>query len=342
MNDVTSNTNVSPVAQMLSAAAPTISIPSVSASSMLVELSIGSWTGRKLDKRASQAVTDQARAAKGVANVNKKLLGDCAELDAVTKFVANARNVHYSSTAPWSDTGLRIIPTARYFKYHEQMTGLQNEFARLVEKFVQAYDWEISQAQVKLGDLFNPDEYPTADSLRNKFRFNLNYIPLPTAGDFRVDMEQDALNVLKEHYETFYSNQLQTAMKDVWERTHDALSKMSERLDYTDTSTKKIFRDSLVENVLEVVNLLGDFNITGDSQMTAMKERLEDTMRGVTPDALREDSYLRAETKRQVDDIIKALPSLDMGEPPTVMVRRSLVDIDSDKDSVTVPPSLDI
>jgi hypothetical protein len=63
---------------------------------------------------------------------------------------------------------------------------------------------------------------------------------------------------------------------------------------------------------MEVVELLGDFNITGDSQMTAMKERLEDAMRGVTPDALREDSYLRAETKRTVDEVLRSLPSLDM------------------------------
>lgn len=292
--------------------APAISVPSVSNASMLVELSIGAWTGKKLDKRASQSVTEQAKAANGVANVHKKLLGDCAELDALGKFIANTRNVHYSITAPWSDTGLRILPTARYFKYHEQMTALRDEYWRLSEAFLTAYEWEISQAQVKLGDLFNRDEYPTADKLRDKFRFNINYIPLPDAGDWRVDMEQEALSTLKTHYETFYSSQLQVAMKDVWVRTHEALAKMSERLDYTDDSTKKIFRDSLVENVLEVVDLLSDFNITGDVQMTAMKDRLEDAMRGVTPDALREDAYLRQKTKQEVDAVLKSLPSLDI------------------------------
>jgi hypothetical protein len=292
--------------------APSISVPSVSNASMLVELSIGNWKGTKLDKRASEVVVSQNNAAKGVANVHKKLLGDCAELDAVNKFVANARNVHYAITAPWSDSGLRILPTARYFKYHEQMTELQDEFSRLVEVFLQAYDWEISQSQVKLGDLFNPDEYPTADKLRSRFRFNINYIPLPSTNDWRVDMEQDALNTLKDHYEQFYSNQLQVALKEVWSRTHKALSSMSERLDYGDDTTKKVFRDSLVENVLEVVDLLSDFNITGDAQMTAMKDKLEDAMRGVTPDALREDAYLRSETKRQVDEVLRSLPSLDI------------------------------
>ena len=39
---------------------------------------------------------------------------------------------------------------------------------------------------------------------------------------------------------------------------------------------------------------------------------LKHAMRGVTPEALREDAYLRSETKRAVDEAIKALPSLDM------------------------------
>jgi hypothetical protein len=175
-----------------------------------------------------------------------------------------------------------------------------------------AYDWEISQSQVKLGDLFNPDEYPTADNLRGKFRFKINYIPLPAANDWRVEMEQDALETLKQHYEIFYNTQLQSALKDVWTRTHKALASMSERLDYRYETTRKIFRDSLVENVIEVVDLLGDFNITGDAQMTAMKDRLEDAMRGVTPDALREDAYLRQRTKQEVDAVLKTLPSLDI------------------------------
>jgi len=46
--------------------------------------------------------------------------------------------------------------------------------------------------------------------------------------------------------------------------------------------------------------------------MTAMADNLEEAMRGVTPDALREDEWLRRETKRNVDAAIKALPSLDM------------------------------
>ena len=166
--------------------------PSIGSSAMLCELSISTWTGRKKDKKASEDVTDANFAASGVASVHKKLLADCQELMAVQKFTANSRNIHYAMTMPWSDTGLRLLPTAQYFKYHQTMTDIQNEYDRLVDTFLQGYEWEITQASAKLGDLFDRNEYPSVDTLRNKFGFRLSYIPLPDAGDFRIDIGNEA------------------------------------------------------------------------------------------------------------------------------------------------------
>ena len=292
--------------------APQTSTPSIASSALLVELSIRTWTGRKLDKKASDEVTTTHKANKGVANVNKKILGDCAELDAVLKFAANARNAHYAHTLPWSDTGIRLVTTKNYFKYNQAMTDLQNEFSTLVERFLQAYAWEVSAAQVRLGDLFNSGDYPTTDSLRSRFSFGINFMPVPEAGDFRLDIGNEAQKQLTEHYANYYNQQLTTAMNNIWERAKDALTKMSERLDYADNQTKKIFRDSLVDNVLEVVDLMDSCNVTGDTHMSAIKTRLRDALSGVTPEALRSDEHYRLSTKRSIDAAIAALPSLDL------------------------------
>ena len=291
---------------------PAVNAPSIGSASMLVELSISTWTGRKLDKRASQDVIARNNADAGIANVHKKLLGNCDELTAVQKFTANVRNLHYGMTMPWSDTGLRLLPTAQYMKYHTAMTEVQNEYERMVQTFLDAYDWAITQSQAKLGDVFDPADYPSTDSIASKFRFRFSYIPLPDAGDFRIDIGNEGNELVRSHYQSYYAEQLKTAMDDVWQRAYKALSKMSERLDYADHEQKKVFRDTLVSNVTDMVELLNVCNVTGDSQMAALAMKLDDTLRGVTPDALREDGYLRAETKRAVDDVIKSLPSIDM------------------------------
>jgi len=57
---------------------------------------------------------------------------------------------------------------------------------------------------------------------------------------------------------------------------------------------------------------LSTCNVTGDSQMEAMRQRLESTLRGITPEALRSDEYMRADAGRKVDELIKSIPTLDI------------------------------
>ena len=290
-----------------------IEVPSLASSAMLVELSISVWTGRKKDKRESKTVANQNDADSNVVSVNKMLLGDCDKLKAINELRGKMRNhVHYAMTMPWSDVGtVRLLSTKAYPDYHQQMTALIAEGEQLVDEFVDDYDFAKARAQAQLGNLYVASDYPTSEQIRSKFGFRLNYSPLPDAGDFRVDIGNEAVAQLKADYEKVYGDQLTKAMGDVWKRMHTALTNMSDKL--TDSNGKKqVFRDTLVSNALSMVDLLSTCNVTGDSQMEAMRQRLESTLRGVTPEGLRDDEFLRAETKSKVDDILKSLPSLDM------------------------------
>lgn len=292
--------------------APTDTAPTLASSAMLVELNISNWSGRKKDNRASADVTSQNYAATGVANVNKKLLADNADLKAIQTHVTAMRNMHAAMTMPWSNSGLRLLPTAQYFKYTGAMSDMENKFWGLVNAFLINYHDAVIDVQMLLGDLFSRDDYPTAEELQRKYRVHINYMPLPDAGDFRVDISNEALREVKEQYADFYTTQYNTAMNDVWTRLHKALTNMSERLDYGSKEDKKVFRDSLVGNVNDMVELLRVCNVTSSPQMAQMADKLEEAMAGVTPDGLREDDTFRAETKRAVDDAIKSLPSLDL------------------------------
>ena len=289
----------------------TASAPSISTSSVLVELSISVWTARRKDKQASDEVTTAKQAVKGVATVNKKLLGDCAELDALQKFAANVRNMHYNATLPWSDMGPRLLPTAKLFDYQKQFSLLDTEFTRMVEAFLSAYDWEITQAQAKLGDLFDVREYPSKDDLRSKFSFKVNYLPVPDAGDWRLDIANEAQVALREQYQAHYTQQLDNAMRDIWQRLYDTLSTLSRQMaDKTeDGKTPKLYQ-SVFDRALEVIDLMETCNLTEDPTMQLMQRKLSQTFRGVTLEAVKDDSHLRRETKKSIDEAIKNLPSI--------------------------------
>jgi hypothetical protein len=291
---------------------PNVSAPSISSASMLVELSISTWTARKKDKAASADVTAQNAAHRGVASVNKKLLGDCEELVALQKFASNVRTMHYSMTMPWSDTGMRLLPTTVYFKYHQQMSQLQGEFDRLVGTFLDAYDWEVVQAQTKLGTLFHRDEYPTVDSLRDKFGFRMSYIPLPDAGDWRVDIERDAQDALKQQYAAFYNKQVEGAMRDLWERLHNELTRFVNQLDVDTEGKKGKIYDSTMQHVLHLTDMLEAANFTNDPGLELAQGRIRAALEGVDRADLVNNEKFRADTKRAMQAAIDALPGLGM------------------------------
>jgi hypothetical protein len=296
---------------------PTTTAPSISSAAMTVDFNASVWTARKKDRKASDDVTNMNAADKGVANVTKNLLGDCDELRAVQKFAGNVRNMHYSMTMPWSDNGSRLLTTMQYFKYNEVMTDLQQEFGRLVDEFLTVYEWKIMQAQAKLGDMFNRDEYPTRDSLRDKFGFRVSYVPLPDSGDFRIDIGNEAMVTLQTQYETHYTQAIKTAMNDIWHKLHDNLTTLVRQLDVNEEGKGNRLYDSVFDRAIELTEMLGTCNVTGDSQMEAMKRQLEQAFhvsgeRSLNLDQIKNSPSLREETRNKVTAAIAALPSLDM------------------------------
>lgn len=292
----------------------TISTPSISSSAMLTELTIYQWSARKLDKTASREIAAKNYAEEGIANVNKKLL-DCEQLKSIQKIASATRNLHYSMTMPWSDSGLRLLTTKNYFSHQKEMTGMTQEFMKLVDSFLYDYEWEINKTQAKLGMMFNRSEYPTAEQIRGKFRIGLSYVPLPDVGDFRIDVGNEANEQLRSHYERYYQEKLSNSMNDLWTRLHKVCLVMSQRLDYKDGEKafgERTFANTLVSNVLEVVELLKTCNITDDPEMDRVARKLENNLHMVEPQDLRDDQKLREATKKNVDEVLSSLPSLDI------------------------------
>lgn len=279
----------------------------IQTSAMLVELNISSWTARKLDRRVSDEVdaTKATRARAG--NYNKNLLAGTQVLDSIIKYAANARAWHNKQTIPWSDNGLRLLPMPLFLDYKAQLNTLESNYNKLVDNFIEAYPNLVSAAAFNLGDLFDRDEYPEAEKVRTKFGFNYYFTPVPMAGDFRVDTNEAALAELKQHYEQQYNSRLEKAMRDVWQRMHDCLTHMKDRL--TDEVVdgdikKKIFRDSLIENAMELIDMMPALNLTNDPKLTQASNDLRKALVGMDVKELRDNKTARESVRMDVEEIL--------------------------------------
>lgn len=275
---------------------------------MLVEFNASVWTARKLDKSATEeVVTSKNAQAKDAARVNKHLLAGRNELDVIQQLVGRVRTFVYDNTLPWSDSGLRLLPTINFQRFHERMQQFEDEFEATVTAFINIYPSLITAQAMALGDMFKRDEYPTANEIMTKFAFRLNYMPVPTSGDFRVDVGNDAQAELKEKLDKLAQERVDHAMADMRARLGEHLKRMSDRLttDWINGEAKqRRFHNTLVDGALELCDMAKVLNITGDIELEQARSKLEQLLVGVTPDDLRKDFAVREDVKKSVDDII--------------------------------------
>lgn len=275
---------------------------------MLVEFNASVWTARKLDKSTTdEVVTNKNAAAKDAARVNKHLLAGRTELDTVQQMIGRARNYVYDHTLPWSDSGLRLLPTVNFMAFNEKMSQFEEEFESLVASFIGIYPTLITAQALALGDMFKRDDYPTANEIMTKFAFRVGYLPVPTAGDFRVDIGNAAQEELKEKLNRMAEERVDAAMRDIRARLGEHLKRMSDRLttDYIQGEAKqRRFHDSLVDGALELCDLTKALNVVGDVGLEQARKSLEEALLGITPNELRKNEHIRQDTKKAVDAIL--------------------------------------
>jgi hypothetical protein len=282
-------------------------IAGVARSAMLVTLNISTYSGRKQDRRTQDEVTTaKGSGSTRAASVYKNLFADCAELDAITKFQARARMRHYQMTLPWDDMGARLLPTASFMEYTDDMRKYQEEFDRLVDVFLDKYDTLVAAAAFKLGTLFDRTEYPERSTIARRFKFELTHIPLPTAGDFRLDIESEVQNKLMRDYDARLQSQVSAAQQDAWTRVYDVLSRLKDRLTLDENGKRKTFHDTTVTNAQELCNALTQLNITKDPALEKARQQLEDAMVGIDPKELRKEESVRLMTLQKVSATLDA------------------------------------
>jgi hypothetical protein len=282
----------------------------IDTSALLVELSISTWTARKLDKRVSQEVVASKNAGnRGAARVNKHLLAGRSELEVLSALASSARNYVAGLTMPWSDSGIRLLPAQLFEQVNTELHRRQAEFDEAVAEFVRVYPSLITAQAMALGEMFDRSEYPSAMEMASKFGFRFGYMPVPSTGDFRVDVGNDALKELNELNERIVKDRVERAMKEAWTRLQEKLQHLADRLqvDIVDGKEKpKTFHDTLLQSTFELVDVLKALNITNDPQLELARAQLQQAVSGTTADLLRNDLAKREDVQQKVNGILNA------------------------------------
>lgn len=266
---------------------------------VLVQLSISQWTARKIDKKVTSDVATQNGTDSTVGRYNKVLLPLGTYLKDVHSMTTTIRTHFYNNTLCWGLEGTQLLPSANYLEFMSQYREFKSEWLKRVERFLDAYPYLKNQAKVQLKGLYNEKDYPDTDAIRRKFSIDLATFPVP-ASDFRVEIQDEELTAIQQEVESRVLAAQQQAMNDVWNRLHERVKVMAEKL----ADPSAIFRDSLVENAKEICSLLPRLNFADDPNLESMRQEVLTELAGQHPDALRNDPDLRREKADKAKDIL--------------------------------------
>ena len=273
---------------------------------MLVGLRITAWSGRRHDRHASNHVAAAHDAAVSAGRYNKLLLPKDAFARIATT-VSAARTTHYANTLPWDDQGSRLLTVANYETYVDLMDALSERLIRERTDFVENYDHNIDRARLDLGKLFRIEDYPAKEALAAKFTLRYRIVPVPNADHFMAKLACADTERVRRDIESDVEERLHDAAAELWRRFSDCIQRVSERLREDENGKPLQFRDTMIENLRDLVDVAPRLNIFGDRRLAALCEQVKHRIASVDPAALRPSQRFDPELRERVRDDADAL-----------------------------------
>jgi len=282
---------------------------------MLAGISIRQWSGSRIDHNVTADIHRQHGADQSSGRYNKKLI-DPAALSEIRKSANLARKAHYQQTLPWLDDGSRVLPAKGFDKYSREMREYKANFEQAVKDFLGKWNDHLTDAQISLNGMFDANDYPSLPDLRSEYAFKTIINPMPDSDDFRVQVGSDNVDAIREQIEERTKEATELAVADVMERISSTVGHMRDKLDSykpskgKGTKAQNTFKDSLVGNVQELVDLLPSLNVTNSPQIAQIAQDMGSRLCGVDAQTLRDDTDARSQVASDANSIMSKLDDI--------------------------------
>jgi hypothetical protein len=255
-----------------------------------------------LDRKAAAIIS-----TKNVGNFNKTLLPTCNSIGDVHRETADIRKGFYHNVLPWGIEGTFILPSANYLPFTTEYRQKKGNWWGLVDTFLDDFPQAKLDAERILNsgqhDLYNPADYPVVSDLKRKFKMELTFLPVPTVGDFRVELADGEIDTITAELEERIAESSKIAMQDVWQRLYDKVEWIANRL----SDPNNVFHAATYEDAQDLCKLLSRLNFTDDADLEAMRSKAEQKLFKLHPEAIKNDPDVRRDTAKDAEAIMKQM-----------------------------------
>lgn len=289
------------------AAVPTL--PASVTTAMLVGVKLTAWSASKVDKEATAEVATGHGADADAVKVRKELASK-TDLKAVKKAATAIRQHHYEQTLPWGagGDGLRLLPVANYEGYRDGLRALKADLLAEAQKLADNWTSVLAESQSRLGTMYHSTDFPTAREVQGAYSCEHYVVPVAQGSDLVANLPKGLRDEIAADIDRRTKAAEVAAMGTLWQRVHDAVAAMAEKLPAFKPEEKGkgrgTFRDTLVDNLRGLCDLLPRLNVTGDAALARVHADILAKLAKHDAKELREDDATRAKVATDAQDIL--------------------------------------
>jgi hypothetical protein len=274
-----------------------------------------SWLGtqRKLSDVQTKQAADTFHAATDLVTASKRLFDTKnATYRTLTALKSQASSYWRSMTLPYPQEGIRLIKQSDIAAFEDKMKEYKDQLAAAAANLQLEYEAIKNAAREKLGELFNPADYPP--TLEGVFDIRWEYPPVEPPNylmTFNPELYQAEQSRIQQRFE-----QAVMLAEDAFaEQLQEMVSHLIERLTDEPDGTKKTFKASAIENFKEFYENFQRMNVRSNAQLEGLIRQANDLVSGIDVTDLRKNANLRQNLTSQMSSVKTALDSLITNAP---------------------------
>lgn len=274
-----------------------------------------SWLGtqRKLSDAQTKQAADTFHAATDLVTASKRLIDTKNTTYRVLTTLKSQASAYWRSmTLPYPQEGVRLIKQADIGAFEARMREYKEQLVVAAANLQLEYEALKVAAREKLGDLYNPNDYPP--SLEGVFDLRWEYPPVDPPNylmTFNPELYQQEQQRVQHRFETA----VVMAENAFAEQLQDMIAHLIERLTDEPDGTKKTFKASAIENFKEFYDNFRSMNVRSNAQLDNLIQRATDIVSGVDVKDLRKNTNLRQNLTQQMGEVKTALDNLITNAP---------------------------
>jgi hypothetical protein len=240
------------------------------------------------------------------------------------KAVTNVRSqtIAYwkEASLPFPEPGIRLIRLDAIEEFNRKMALYQVQLEDAVRTLDQHYEELRNAARERLGELFDPADYPA--TLVGMFAIEHDF-PSVEPPQYLQHFSPEMYRQECQRVQSRFDEAVQLAEQAFMEELSRLMEHLTERLSGQDDGKPKVFRDSAIANLTEFFERFRSLNVRSNEQLDELVLSAQRIVQGIEPQQLRDNQWLRQSITTRMTAVQAGLDQLLVDRPRRNIQRRT-------------------